>query len=221
MKMPARLVASEALKVVSRNSRRSIIGSARCSWRRAKAAPTTSPTRTAETARPPIPSWAISFSPNTTARTATRDMAALIRSRRPASGSRYSGRTRGPRTSRAAITGTASRNTEPHQKRSSRIPPSTGPIAPPAEKLVIQIPMAVDRCPGSVNMLKISDSVDGARVAPAMGSARLAIRDSALVDSAASTDTTPKAVAPSSSSRRRIRSPRVPMVTRNPATMNP
>ena len=72
-------------------------------------------------------------------------------------------------------------------------------------------------------MAKISDNVDGARVAPAIpSSARLAISCSALVDSAASTDTTPKAVAPSSSSRRRpIRSPRVPMVTRNPATMNP
>ena len=72
-------------------------------------------------------------------------------------------------------------------------------------------------------MAKISDSVDGARVAPAIpSSARLAISCSALVDSAASTDTTPKAAAPSSSSRRRpIRSPRVPMVTRNPATMNP
>src|SRR4029450_8451043 len=86
MKMPARLVASEALKVVSRNSRRSIIGSARVSWRRAKDTPTTSPPRTAETASGPIPSWAISFSPNTTASTATRDMAALTRSRRAGAG---------------------------------------------------------------------------------------------------------------------------------------
>ena len=72
-------------------------------------------------------------------------------------------------------------------------------------------------------MLKISDSVDGARVAPAIPSnARLAISCSGLVDRAASTETTPKAAAPASSSRRRpIRSPRVPMVIRNPATMNP
>src|SRR4029450_1513669 len=196
MKMPARLVASEALKVVSRNSRRSIIGSARVSWRRAKDTPTTSPTRTAETASPPIPSWAISFSPNTTASTATRDMAALTRSRRPASGSRYSGRTRGPRMSRAAITGSAMRKTEPHQKRSSSAPPSTGPIAPPTEKLVIQIPIAVVRWRGSANMAKISDSVDGARVAPAIpSSARLAISCPALVDRAASPDPTPEAVA--------------------------
>ena len=72
-------------------------------------------------------------------------------------------------------------------------------------------------------MLKISDRVDGARVAPAIPSrARPAISCSELVESAAPTDTTPKAAAPSSSNRRRpIRSPRVPMVIRNPATMNP
>jgi hypothetical protein len=83
--------------------------------------------------------------------------------------------------------------------------------------------MAVERCRGSGNMLKISDSVDGARVAPATpSSARAAISIPGLVDRAASTETTPKAAAPPSSSRRRpMRSPRVPMVIRNPATMNP
>ena len=84
--------------------------------------------------------------------------------------------------------------------------------------------MAVVRCLWSWNMLKISDSVDGARVAPAMPSrARLTIsRISGVVENAASTETAPKAAAPISSSRRRpIRSPSVPMVTRSPAIMNP
>ena len=83
--------------------------------------------------------------------------------------------------------------------------------------------MATVRCLGSWNMWKISDSVDGASVAPAMPSrARLTISISALVENAASTETTPKAAAPISSSRRRpIRSPRVPMVTSEPATMKP
>ncbi len=83
--------------------------------------------------------------------------------------------------------------------------------------------MAVERCWGSGNMLKISDSVDGARVAPAIpSSARQAISIWGLVENAASTETAPKAVAPASSSRRRpMRSPRVPMVIRQPATMNP
>jgi hypothetical protein len=83
--------------------------------------------------------------------------------------------------------------------------------------------MAVERCLGSANIAKISDSVDGASVAPAIpSSARQAISISGLVEKAASTETAPKAVAPPSSSRRRpIRSPRVPMVIRHPATMNP
>ena len=150
-------------------------------------------------------------------------MAALTRSSRPASGSRYSGSTRGPSTSSRAITGRASRNTEPHQKCSSATPPSTGPIALPAEKLPIQTPIATERCLGSWNMWKISDSVDGASVAPAMpSSARLTISISALVENAASSETTPKAAAPTNSSRRRpIRSPSVPMVISEPATKNP
>jgi len=176
-----------------------------------------------ETASTEIPFWASSFMPNTTVSTATSSRAALAGSSRPASGARYSGSTRGPSSSSSAITGTASRNTEPHQKRSSSTPPSSGPTAPPAEKLVIHTPMAVERCLGSANMLKINDSVDGASVAPATpSSARQAISIPGLVENAATTEMTPKAAAPDSSSRRRpIRSPRVPMVIRNPATMNP
>jgi hypothetical protein len=223
MKMPSRLVARAALNAGIRNSRGSIIGSARRNCRRTKITPTTSPARIEETTGQESPSWAISLTPKVAVSTATSSRAALTRSSRSAPGSRYSGSTRGPRTSSSAMTGRVSRNTEPHQKCSSSTPPTTGPIAPPAEKLVIHTPMAVVRCLGSWNMLKISDSVDGARVAPAMpSSARLAISISGLVENAAATETRPKAAAPLSSSRRRpIRSPKVPMVTRNPATMNP
>ena len=49
-------------------------------------------------------------------------------------------------------------------------PPRTGPMALPAEKAPIQTPMAIERCFGSWNMWKISDSVEGASVAPAMPS---------------------------------------------------
>ncbi len=55
-------------------------------------------------------------------RTAVRDMAALTRSKRPASGSRNSGSSVGPRTSSSPITGRAIRKTEPHQKRFSSTP---------------------------------------------------------------------------------------------------
>jgi hypothetical protein len=150
-------------------------------------------------------------------------MPALIRSTRPAAGSRNSGNSSGPRTSRRSITGTPIRNTEPHQNRSRRKPPTRGPIAAPAEKLAIHTPIATVRCLESRNMLRIRDSVDGARVAAAIPiSAREAISISVLVDKAAATDMTPNAAAPISSSRRRpIRSPRVPIGIRNPASRNP
>src|SRR6266545_363226 len=158
-----------------------------------------------------------------TARTAASESAALGMSRRPGAGSRCSGSSNGPRTSSRAITGTASRKTEPHQKYCSSTPPRTGPIAAPEEKLVAQMLMATVRCRGSSNMPRISDSVDGASVAPARPSrARAAISISALVEYAASTEVRPKAVAPISSSRRRpIRSPRVPMVSSEPAIRKP
>ncbi len=118
---------------------------------------------------------------------APSDSATLGRSMRPASGSRYSGSSRGPTTSSSTITGTATRNTEPHQKNSSSTPPTSGPIAAPAEKLAIHTPMANWRWCASWNMLRISDSVDGASVAPATpSSARVAISISALSENAAS-----------------------------------
>jgi hypothetical protein len=43
------------------------------------------------------------------------------------------------------MTGTASRNTEPQLKCSSRTPPTSGPTAAPTEKLVTQIPIATVR----------------------------------------------------------------------------
>ncbi len=72
-------------------------------------------------------------------------------------------------------------------------------------------------------MLRINDRVEGATVAPASPSrARAAISIAALVDQAASSEVTPNAAAPIRSSRRRpMRSPRVPMVTSDPAAMNP
>jgi hypothetical protein len=72
-------------------------------------------------------------------------------------------------------------------------------------------------------MLRISDSVEGASVAPATPSAaREAISISGLDENAATTEAPPKAPAPIRSNRRRpIRSPSVPIVMRKPATRNP
>ena len=82
---------------------------------------------------------------------------------------------------------------------------------------------AAARCFGSLNMVPISARPDGASDAPATPMrARAAMSMPGLVDKAASTELAPNAAAPASSTLRRpIRSPRVPMVTRNPAIMNP
>ncbi|GAA0511376.1 hypothetical protein GCM10009097_30810 [Pigmentiphaga daeguensis] len=96
-------------------------------------------------------------------------------------------------------------------------------MALPSEKLAIQTPMANWRSCSSWNMLRIRDMVDGARVAPAMPSrARMAISMPALSEKAAMAEATPNAAAPISSSLRRpMRSPRVPMVMSRPATRKP
>ena len=110
-----------------------MIGDSRWSWRRTNQTPSPMPAtieRIGNGAKPPC---AISFSPKTTARMATSDIATLPRSIGRAFGSRYSGRVRGPRMSSSPMTGTPMRNTEPHQKNSRSTPPRTGPMAPPAE----------------------------------------------------------------------------------------
>jgi hypothetical protein len=157
------------------------------------------------------------------ASTATSESAALTRSMRPAFSSRYSGSRNGPTASSRIITGTAIRNTEPHQNQVSSTPPISGPIAPPAEKEDIQTPIAKVRSFGSGNMLLIRDSVDGASVAAEMpSSARAMISISAEVEKAARIDARPKKTAPISSNLRRpIRSPSVPIVSNAPAIMKP
>ena len=88
---------------------------------------------------------------------------------------------------------------------------------------MIQTEMATVRCWPSWNMLRMSDRVEGARVAPATPrSARAAMSVPALLENAATTDAAPNAAAPIRRSfRRPIRSPRVPIVMSEPATRNP
>lgn len=121
------------------------------------------------------------------------------------------------------ITGTAMRNTDPHQNTSSSAPPTSGPIAAPVEKLITQMLIAVVRSRGSGNMFEMSDKVDGARVAAAIPrSARVAMSIAGVEENAARIDTTPNAAAPIRSSRRRpILSPRRPIGINQPASMKP
>ena len=199
------------------------MGCASVGWRRTNATPRASPARRTSTGSQPMPSWAICLRPRMTRSTAAIERTALAISGRPALGFRYSGRSRGPTTRRSTITGTATRNTEPHQKCSSSTPPISGPIAPPSEKLVAQTPIATVRWRASMNMLRISESVDGASVAPAIPrSARLRISISGARGEGGDVEAMPNAAAPISSRRRRpIRSPSVPIVISEPASRKP
>ena len=72
------------------------------------------------------------MTPNRNTPSPNTESSAPITSRWGASCFRDSGITRSPTTTPAATIGTFTRKTEPHQKRSSRIPPTTGPIVSPA-----------------------------------------------------------------------------------------
>ena len=98
--------------------------------------------------------------------TASTDMAADSTSRRPASGSLYSGRTRGP----GGAGGHHRQGEQEHRAPPEELqhgPAQHGPDGRPGREALIQNPMAIDRSSGSWNMWKISDRVEGARVAPA------------------------------------------------------
>ena len=119
--------------------------------------------------------------------------------------------------------GTATRNAAPHQSESTSTPPTIGPAAIPPANNVAQTPIATARCRGSGNMFETNERVDGISVAPAIPSSALAaIRSSALCANAASSETTANAAIPTISKRRRpTRSPRVPIVTKKPASRKP
>jgi hypothetical protein len=170
-----------------------------------------------------VPPRANSLTPKTNGRIATSESSTLGRSSRLDFGARYSGSRNGPATSRMIITGTAIKNTEPHQKCSSSSPPTSGPTALPPMKQHIQAPIAIARCRSSVKMLLIRARVDGATVAPATPSrARAAISTSTDGANAAINEAAPKITAPISSNRRRpIRSPTLPIVINNPAMTKP
>lgn len=121
------------------------------------------------------------------------------------------------------MTGTLMRNTDPHQKASSSRPPMIGPSAMPPDRLAVQMPIARVRSAGSVNMLRINESVEGMSVAPPIPiRARAAMRTSEVGANAASVEATPNTAAPIRSSRRRpIRSPMLPMTMSRPASRNP
>ena len=150
---------------------------------------------------------------------ASIDHALERRSSLPGCGFFDSGSTHAPRPTMTSITGTLIRNTLPHQKCSSRAPPTTGPSAMPLAAAADQIAIARVRSAGSVKMFRMSESVDGISVEPATpSSSRATMSISGLGANAAATEAMPNAVAPISSSRLRpTRSAMLPMVMSRPA----
>ena len=103
----------------------------------------------------------------------TPESAAPVQSMRRATGSRDSGSSLRPATIAIAISGTLTMKIEPHQKWSSRKPPTTGPSATPRPAVAAQMPIAIARSRVSVKTLISSESVAGMmNAAPAPMTAR-------------------------------------------------
>ena len=130
-------------------------------------------------------------------------------------GSFDSGTMIGARISSGIRIGTASRNTEPQSKCSSRKPPTIGPSAAPAENPEAHTAIAMRRSVASTKILRIIDRVAGMSMAPKIPSrARATTSISAEGANAASAEIAAKPVEPMSSSLRRpMRSPIAPMGT--------
>ena len=104
------------------------------------------------------------------------DSAAPVQSMRRATGSRDSGITRRPTTIASTQSGTFTMKIDPHQKRSSSKPPTTGPSATPRPAVAAQRPTASARSRASVKTLMSSESVAGMmNAAPAPMTARARI----------------------------------------------
>ena len=142
-------------------------------------------------------------------------------SMRPGFGSRDSGSSHRAAGMKTAMSGMLMKKIDPQWKCSMRIPPRIGPSAAPPENIAAQVAMATRRSRSWAKMLRMSESVEGMRVAPKTpSSARARMSISAEVENAASRDAAPKPAAPMMSSRRRpSRSPRLPIATSSPASM--
>ena len=122
-------------------------------------------------------------------------------------------------TSASATTGTFTRNTEPHQKDSSSVPPRIGPRADPTTDRLPQIAIAKFRSRSTVKYVRISARVAGIiAAAPTASTARAPISTSGDGANAASRDANPKITRPTTNIRVwPMRSPRVPLPSSRPA----
>ncbi|SMY12195.1 hypothetical protein BJEO58_01789 [Brevibacterium jeotgali] len=216
----SRFAARAPLNAGTVNSRTSSMGRERRSCRRTKSAPLTSPTRTAAAEAPVTPAYATSLTAHTMGAIVAMTRTMLAGSMGLGSGSLDSGISHRPSARSGMRTGTASSSTEPHQKCSSRTPPTMGPSAAPPENPAAHTAIAVRRSVGSAKTLRMIDRVAGISIAPKNPSAARATMSAAAVGAnAAHAETTAKPRPPTMSSRRRpTESPRLPIGTRSPAS---
>ena len=127
-----------------------------------------------------------------------------------------------PATSAAAMIGRLTRNTEPHQKCSSRKPDVIGPIAAPPPEMPAQIAIALARSRPGNTLVRI-DSVDGiTKAAPAPITARAKINMAELSASAPMSEPNPKVTSPACKAPLRPkRSPSAAAVNSKPANTKP
>ena len=125
------------------------------------------------------------------------ESAAPVQSMRRATGSRDSGRSLRPATTAIAVSGTLTMKIDPHQKWSSRKPPTTGPSATPRPAVAAQMPIAIVRSRVSVKTLISSESVAGMmNAAPAPMTARATMSPSTPPAYAAQPEATPNTASP-------------------------
>ena len=127
-----------------------------------------------------------------------------------------------PAISATAMIGTLMRNTDPHQKCSSRSPEVTGPMAAPAPEMPAHMAIAFARSPVGNTLVRI-DSVDGmTNAAPTPMIARDRVSTLVLSANAPSTEPARKIASPACSAPLRPkRSPSAAAVKSRPANTSP
>ena len=157
-------------------NRRSSIGCSARSSQAAKSPSTARPDSSGASVAGAVQPWfGPSMMPYSRAPRPTIDSPAPTGSRRSAFGSFDVGTSTRPPISAAATRGMLTRNTDPHQKCSSRKPLATGPMAAPAPARPAHRAMALARSWGGKTLVRI-DSVAGMiRAAPIPMTARRAM----------------------------------------------
>ncbi len=193
--MASTMQPTEVLNAGRRNMHRSTSGCGSRRWRRTKkkrrAAPISrgSKVKGLATASPP-PSR---FTPKTTPNSPAAAISAPVTSQGPAPLPRDSGSSTRPTGRLTSISGMLTRKTAPHQKCSSRKPPSSGPTAAPTAATALQTPMARARSRRSGKTWRRIDRVAGMIMAPPTpSSARATMSISAVGANAATAEATPK-----------------------------